>query len=102
MRVKLILLATLVAVIIGAGVPMFIAVLTLGSFLRISDPQFERRSNGWLSILLTLPPLIAAFLACIFIYRHTARRRKLQAALTLILVLLLSFGAHIAVLLLRF
>jgi hypothetical protein len=32
-------------------------------------------------------------LACIFVYRHTARRRKLQAALTALFALVLTLAA---------
>lgn len=58
-------------------------------------------AHGRLAYFQFAPPFLAAFLASMFVYRHTARRRKLQGALSLILVLLLSLGAQIAWLLLR-
>ncbi len=101
MRVKLILISSLIAAIIGAGVPILIIWLTLGSFLRIVDPQFERRSNGWPSLVLLLLPLVAAALTSIFVYRRTSRRRKLQAALTLMLVTVLSCAGYLAALIFK-
>lgn len=94
MRLKLVLIVSLLAAVVGAGVPVLIIIATLGSFVSIHDPQFSHNSHGWLALLLLVPPLVAALLASIFVYRHTARRRKLQAALALVLALLLTFGVH--------
>ena len=47
------------------------------------------------SSTLLLPIATTAF-ASIFVYRHTARRRKLQAVLTAILAILLTLGFFIA------
>jgi hypothetical protein len=38
-------------------------------------------------------PLLFTALACVFVYRHTARRRKLQAALTALFALVLTLAA---------
>ncbi|HXM34917.1 MAG TPA: hypothetical protein VN920_07010, partial [Pyrinomonadaceae bacterium] len=53
--------------------------------------------HAWSIALIDVPPLCTALLASVFIYRHTARRRKIQAALTAIVVLLLCVLALIAV-----
>jgi preprotein translocase subunit YajC len=42
-----------------------------------------------------LLPVVATLVAAIFVYRHTARRRKLQAALTTIISLLLILAAFV-------
>ena len=59
---------------------------------RVRLIRSELYYNEWVDIALALTPLsLCALLAVIFVYRHTARRRKTQAALTMILVLLLAF-----------
>lgn len=97
MRLKLVLIASLLAAIIGAGSSIAIVYWTIGTAAFI-DPQFSRRSHGWLEVVMLLPPILLALLASFFVYRHTARRRRLQAALTVILTLVLSLAVHIAAL----
>jgi hypothetical protein len=98
MRLKLVLLVSLIAALIATAASVLIVVFTRGSFLRIVDPQFQR---GWeLTLALETPWLLTALLGSLFVYRHTARRRKLQAALTLILVPVLSLSLQVAWLLL--
>ena len=101
MRLKLVLISSLVAAFVGAAIPVVIVVFTLGSFSRSLDPALSRHANGWLEFTQLAPPLVTAFLASMFVYRHTARRRKFQAVLTIILVLLLSLATHVALLLLN-
>ena len=83
MRWKLLLIASLAATVIGAG----------GSYGFV---------YAWLHLRRPLPtaltfliveefmPFVISISASIFVYRHTARRRKLQAFITLLLSLLLS------------
>ena|ERR1700730_4292696 len=99
MRLKLLIIASLLGAVVGSGSSIVIVVLTLGSVQGAMDPAVW--APGWLAYAQFAPPFLAAFLASMFVYRHTARRRKFQAALTLILVLLLSLGAQITWLLLR-
>ncbi len=40
-------------------------------------------------------PVLTVLLATIFVYRHTARRRKLQAALTTLVALLLTIALFV-------
>jgi glucan phosphoethanolaminetransferase (alkaline phosphatase superfamily) len=101
MRLKLVLIASLLAAIIGAGSSIAIVYWTIGPAGFI-DPQFSRRSHGGMEIVMLMPPVLLALLACFFVYRHTARRRKLQAALTVILTLALSLAVHIAALFLLY
>ena len=99
MRPKLLIIASLLGSIAGSGLSILIVVVTLRSVQRAMDPTLW--AHGWLAFVQFASPFLAAFLASMFVYRHTARRRKLQAALTLIMVLLISLGAQITWLLLR-
>lgn len=47
----------------------------------------------WAAALTFVPPLGAITFAAIFVYRHTPRRRALQAVLTSLLALLLALAA---------
>jgi hypothetical protein len=92
MRLKLVLLTSLVAAILSAGGAVAIVLGTLGARgLTLAHLGF--RSDTWVTILICIPPLVSAMLAAIFVYRHTARRRKLQATLSGILVLVLCLIA---------
>jgi hypothetical protein len=92
MRLKLVLLMSLLAAVLGAGASIGIIVGTLGSWIHpFASPGYG--SNRWIPPALYLPPLVTALLASSFVYRHTARRRKLQAAVTGILTLLLCLFA---------
>ena len=89
MRFKLILFTSIVAALFGAG-----SALVLGRVVNgywggfISDEPFDNRS---LNIALGLAPLLlSTLMAGIFMYRHTAHRRKTQAELTAILVLVFA------------
>ena len=83
MRLKLVLISSLVAAIIGAGSAIAIIVSVFSSLHPITTP-------GLLVISTYLLPTLTILLASIFVYRHTARRRKLQAILTATIALLLT------------
>ena len=72
MRWKLLLIVPLAAAIVGGG-------LTLLALLFLSESF--RSANSRL-ILAVAIPAAAIIYSSIFVYRHTARRRALQAALT--------------------
>jgi hypothetical protein len=93
MRLKLVLLTSLVGAVIGAGASIAIIVGAFGAW-RIDDPALS--AHGWTAIVIYVIPLVTAFAAGFFVYRHTARRRKLQAVLTAVLVLLLSWTTFVA------
>lgn len=82
MRLKLVLICSLIAAAVGVGSSTAIILLVLTSLKPVT---------GWLALLTYLIPLLAILVAAIFVYRHTARRRRLQAALTAIISLLLTF-----------
>jgi hypothetical protein len=83
MRLKLVLISALIAAVVGAGSAIAIILFAFSSLKPITTPGLLVASTYLLPALLTL-------LASIFVYRHTARRRKLQAVLTAIIALLLT------------
>lgn len=85
MRFKLVLLTSLIGALIGAGAVVGIGFATLGSWIGF----LKQPPHDWTSTLIQAIPLATALGASIFVYRHTARRRKLQSVLTGILILLL-------------
>ena|SRR2546422_11333385 len=89
MRLKLVLIASLLAAVIGSGASIAIILGAFASLKPLSAP-------GLLVIATFVLPTAAVLYASIFVYRHTARRRKLQAALTAILAVLLCLSAFIA------
>ena len=82
MRWKLILIASFVAALASLGVLFFI---TSGSL----DATNALASRNWLTLVLLPIPALLAFGASFFVYRHTARRRPLQAMTTALLTALL-------------
>lgn len=88
MRLKLVFGASLLAAIMGAG-SCIALVLGLFSAQTIAAP-------GLLVLSTLLLPIATIVFASIFVYRHTARRRRLQAFLTAILATLLIIALFIA------
>ena len=86
MRLKLVFLSSLIAAIIGAGGAIAIILFVFSSLTPLLKP-------GAVVLSTFLLPLLATLIASIFVYRHTARRRRLQAALTTIISLLLILAA---------
>jgi hypothetical protein len=85
MRFKLVLLTSFIGALSGAGASVGIVFATLGSWRYfISEP-----THDWTGVVLYAIPLATALVGSIFVYRHTARRRKLQSVLTGLLILLL-------------
>src|SRR6185503_15211371 len=74
MRLKLVFLTSFLAAVVGAGSCI---ALVLGVFSRqaLSSP-------GLLVLSTFLLPLATIVFASVFVYRHTAKRRRLQAFLT--------------------
>jgi uncharacterized protein YacL len=87
MRLKLVIAASLLAAMVGAGSCI---ALVLGVFAvrTLSHP-------GLLVLSTLLLPIATIVFASIFVYRHTARRRKLQAFLTAILAILLTLSIFV-------
>ena len=88
MRLRLVILCSLIAAVIGAGGAITVILLVFSSLTPLTKPSVLVFSTFLL-------PLIATLIASIFVYRHTARRRKLQAALTTLISLLLIVAAFV-------
>jgi len=87
MRLKLVVIASLLAAIVGAG-SCIALVLGVFSVRALSSP-------GLLVTATLLLPIAAIIFSSIFVYRHTARRRRLQAFLTVVLATLLTLALFI-------
>ncbi len=83
MRWKLLVIVSLVATIAGLGVSLGLTLLALRTGVR-----FNLAHPAVVAAELIMP--VAALAGGIFVYRHTARRRKLQAGLTAVLTLILQ------------
>jgi K+-transporting ATPase A subunit len=88
MRLKLVIAASVLAAVVGAGICIAL-VLGVFSARPLSNP-------GLLVTSTLLLPIATITFASIFVYRHTARRRKLQAFLTAIIAILLTLAFFIA------
>ncbi|MCA1629579.1 MAG: hypothetical protein LC785_07895 [Acidobacteria bacterium] len=89
MRWKLLVITSLAATVAGAGLCAALIYLLMVSTLRPGT------TVSLVAATLALP-LASITYATIFVYRHTARRRKLQAVLTASFTLLLIIGALLA------
>ncbi len=87
MRLKLVIAASVIAAVVGAG-SCIALVLGVFSVKVLSSPSLLAAST-------LLLPILTIVFASIFVYRHTARRRKLQAFLTAILATLLTLSFFI-------
>ena len=87
MRLKLVIAASVLAAVVGAGICI---ALVLGVF----TPR-ALSSPGLLVTSTLLLPLATIAFSSIFVYRHTARRRKLQAFLTAIIAIILTLSLFI-------
>ena len=87
MRLKLVFGASALAALLGAG-SCIALVLGVFSAKALSSPSL------WVFSTLLLPVAMIVF-AAIFVYRHTARRRKLQALLTTLIATLLTLALFV-------
>jgi hypothetical protein len=85
MRLKLVIIASLIAALLGAGSGIALVLLIFSTLGSLS-------TAGPVVLAIYLLPILTTLLAAIFVYRHTARRRRLQAALTAIISLMLSLA----------
>lgn len=85
MRWKLLIAASLLAAAAGAGACYAAA--------RYLLPGPAPGAPGWAAALTLLAPLAAITYASVFVYRHTSRRRALQAAATALLASVLTLTA---------
>lgn len=87
MRLKLVIAASVLAAVVGAG-SCIALVLGVFSAKALSSP-------GLLTASALLLPILAIVFASIFVYRHTARRRKLQAFLTALIAIILTLSIFV-------
>ena len=88
MRWKLLIAASTLATLLGAGTSLGIAHGLLGGAGSLRAPDAA-------ALAVFVVPVAAITFASIFVYRHTARLRPLQAAMTAMLSLLLTLAAII-------
>ena len=88
MRLKLVIIASVIAALVGAGSAVALILFFLNSPESLTRP-------GPVVAATYLLPILVTFFASMFVYRHTARRRKLQAALTAMISLLLSLSVFL-------
>ncbi len=83
MRWKLLVLASVAAAVLGVGIWSLFAIISFGT-------AQELARHDLILLMSALIPLVMSAYAGIFVYRHTARRRKTQAVTTILLSLLLA------------
>jgi hypothetical protein len=86
LRWKLLIAASLLAAAAGAA-----ALYAAWYFLLV--PRGGRQAPLWAAAVSLLAPIGAIVYAAVFVYRHTPRRRQLQAAATALLASLLTLAA---------
>lgn len=89
MRWKLLVITSLVLAFVGCGLWCAVTILLFDSARNLAR-------HDWLLLASMLVPLGFTIFAGVFVYRHTARRRKTQAAITVLLTLLVALGAYLA------
>jgi len=88
MRWKLLVITSLAAAFTGFGLWAALVIGVFGSARALAR-------NDLLLLSSTIAPLAIAAYSGVFVYRHTARRRKTQATFTVVLVLLLTLGTYL-------
>src|SRR5256885_12488061 len=88
MRPKLIVAVSVNAALIGAGSCIAIVLSLFSSLSPLIKP-------GSLNSATLILPIGFIVFASIFVYRHTARRRKFQALITAVLATLLTIGLFV-------
>ena len=85
MRPKLVVGVSVLAALLGAG-------SCIGIVLGVLSAVSPGARHDLLVAATLLIPIATIVFAAIFVYRHTAKRRKLQAFLTAVLATLLTLG----------
>lgn len=85
MRWKLLLISSFIASVVGSGATLAIIMLLAGS----SKPLASQDVVALSTLIIPIAMIIAA---SIFVYRHTARRRKTQAMATALLSTILTLA----------
>ena len=85
MRWKLLIVVPVLAAIVGAG--------ACAAAARLLSNPVGGALPAWAAVVALVAPVACVVFASIFVYRHTARRRTLQAAATALLASLLTLTA---------
>ncbi|HKG12193.1 MAG TPA: hypothetical protein VKB12_02600 [Pyrinomonadaceae bacterium] len=85
MRWKLLIAASLLAFAVGTGACVFV--------VRLLAAGGGGALSAWAALVALALPVACVVYASIFVYRHTARRRALQAAATALLASMLTLAA---------
>lgn len=90
MRWKLIILTAFLGAFFAGGAWCLLTIVGSGQFgTFVGHPLIALSS--------LLIPLLLSIFAAFFVYRHTARRRKTQALITMVLTLLLTLGVYVTI-----
>ena len=89
MRWKLLFLTSMIAAVIGLALWSAFTIAFFGSARGLA-------LHGWVLPGSFIIPVAFTAIAAVFIYRHTALRRKTQAIITVLVVLILSGGMYLA------
>jgi hypothetical protein len=89
MRWKIIGVSSLAAAVVGVTLWSLVVITAFGSARALAK-------HDWFLLASALIPLGLILFAGLFVYRHTARRRKTQALITLLLSLILTPAAYLA------
>jgi hypothetical protein len=85
MRAKLVFGVSILAALVGGGSCIAIVFFVFSSFNPVNR-------IGLFVAATMLLPIAAIIFGSVFVYRHTARRRKLQAFITAVLATILTLG----------
>jgi hypothetical protein len=88
MRWKLLVVASVAAALVGCGLWCGIAIVVFGSAAVLAR-------RDWVLLVSLAIPLIVTVIATFFVYRHTARKRRTQAAITVIAALALTAFTYV-------
>ena len=88
MRWKLLVLVSFVAALLALGLWSTLAIAGFGSARVLAQ-------SDWLLLCSLFIPFGVTAYAGVFVYRHTALRRKTQLAFTVLLTLFLSVGTYL-------
>jgi uncharacterized membrane protein len=88
MRWKLLGLVSVIGALFGVTLWSALTIATFGSASSLAR-------NGWITLGTLVIPLGVSIFGALFVYRHTAHRRKTQAALATLLTLLLTAAVYL-------
>ena len=94
MRIKLVLLVSLLGAAAGTGISILMVALCQHG---LCPAVLRNLTNRPLIMILYSPTIVISVFTTLFAYRHTAHRRKFQAALTGILTIALWLIAVAAI-----